>query len=115
MVKICYDPEGDLLEVQFAQSRKARRGIGLTDQLTLFCDEDLQVPLGFTATAYTRLLACPKLPLTELLEAPREIQQKVRHLLQHPLLTHFIRLENDIIELNDLRMSELTGASPSSL
>lgn len=115
MVKICYDPEGDLLEVQFTQSSKARRGIGLTDQITLFCDEDLQVPLGLTATAYTRLLAGPKLSLTEVLEAPQEIQQKVRRLLQQPLLAHFIHLENDFIELEDLRMSELAGALPSSL
>lgn len=115
MVKICYDPEGDLLEVQFTQFRKSRSGIGLTDQITLFCDEDLQVPLGLTATAYTRLLVCPRLPLTELLEAPQEIQQKVRRLLQQPLLSHFIRLENDFIELEDLRISELAGASPSSL
>jgi hypothetical protein len=114
MVKICYDPEGDLLEIQFTQSPKARRGIGLTDQITLFCDEDLQVPLGLTATAYTRLLTCSKLPLTELMEALPEIQQKVRRLLQQPVLTHFIRLENDFIELEDLRISELTGASPSS-
>jgi hypothetical protein len=46
MVKIYYDPEGDLLEIQFARTAKARRGIGLTDQITLFYDEDMEAPLG---------------------------------------------------------------------
>ena len=114
MMKMYYDHEGDLLEVQFASSNTARRGIGLTDQITLFCDEHLQVPLGITAAAYSKLLAHPKLPLTELLEAPQDIQQKVLHLLQSPFLTRFIHLENDSIELEDFRMSELVSSLPAS-
>ena len=106
MIKIYYDHEGDLLEIQFVHSSKVRRGIGLTEQITLFYDEDLQFPLGLTATSYSKLLAHPQLPLTELLEAPAEIQQKVRESLQNSPLTRFIHLEGDFVDLEDISISE---------
>ena len=114
MMKISYDPEGDLLEVQFTTSHIAPKGIGLTDHITLFCDENFQLPLGLTAMAYTKLLAHPKLPLTELLEAPQDIQQKVRNLLQRSPLAQFIHIEDDSIGLEDFRMSELVTSLPST-
>jgi len=107
MVKIYYDPEGDLLEIQFARTTKASRGIGLTDQITVFYDEDMEVPLGLTATSYAKLLAHPGLPLTELLDAPENIQQKVRQSLQCLPLGRFLHLEGNVVELEDVRMSEI--------
>ena len=107
MIKISYDSEGDLLEVQFAQSSEPPRGIGLTDHITLFFDKDLKSPLAFTVVSYAKLLALSSIPLTELLEAPEDIQKKVRESLQHQPLTRFIHLRGDVIELEDIRMSEL--------
>ena len=107
MVKIYYDPEGDLLEIQFGRTAQASRGIGLTDQITVFYDEDMEAPLGLTATSYAKLLAHPRLPLTELLDAPVSIQQKVRQSLQRLPLGRFLHLEGDVVELEDVRMSEL--------
>ena len=109
MVKISYDPEGDLLEARFTSLGKERRGIGLTDQITLFCTPDLKRPLGLTIAAYTRLLAHPRLPLSELDNAPQEIQRSIRALLERPPLSHFIHLEGDTLRLADLRISELAG------
>ena len=107
MVKISYDPEGDLLEARFTSFRTERRGIGLTDQITLFCTPDLQTALGITVTAYTRLLAHPSLPLTELDDAPEEIQCRIRTLLEQSPLSYFIHLKGDTLHLADLRISEL--------
>lgn len=109
MVKISYDPESDLLEVQFARSASASRGIGLTDQITLFFDEDLETPLGLAATSYTKLLLQERLPLSELQEAPDEVQQKVRHALQTMPLIRFIHLEGEVAVLADRRISELVS------
>ncbi|MDW7680595.1 MAG: hypothetical protein SCK70_08515, partial [bacterium] len=73
-MKIYYDPEGDILEVQFKLGEtKNRSGIGLTDQITIFCDTSFQQALGFTALAYSRLLTLPEAPLNELNNAPRDI------------------------------------------
>ena len=107
MVKIYYDSEGDLLEISFTQTKRTRRGIGLTDQITVFYDEDMEIPLGLTATSYAKLLAHPGLPLTELSEAPIDIQQKVRQSLQHQPLERFLHIEGDSVALGDIRMSEL--------
>ncbi len=107
MFKISYDSDGDVLEVQFAQTTQGRRGIGLTDQITLFYDENMEIPLGLTAISYAKLLALHRLPLTELLEAPIDIQQKVRLSLQHRPVQRFLHLNGDFIELEDIRMSQL--------
>ena len=107
MFKIYYDSEGDLLEIQLGHTSRTRRGIGLTDQITLFYDEDMETPLGLTAASYAKLLDQPRLPLTELLDAPENIQQKVRQSLQRKPLGRFIHLEEDFVELEDIRMSEL--------
>lgn len=107
MIKIFYDAEGDLLEVQFIQAAGSRRGIGLTEQITVFYDEAMQKPLGLTAMSYAKLLALSKHPLTELLDAPDHIQQKVRQSLRCPPLIHFIHLDGDVVELEDIKISEL--------
>lgn len=110
MVKISYDPENDLLEVQFARSLGTRKGISLNDQITLFFDEALETPLGLTATSYTKLLLLEKLPLSELQEAPDEVQQKVRHALQMQPLIRFLHLEGKNAVLEDRRISELISS-----
>lgn len=110
VVKISYDPESDLLEVQFARIPGARTGIGLNDQITLFFDETLEHPLGLTATSYTKLLLLEKLPLNELQEAPDEIQKKVRHALQLQPLIRFLHLEGESAVLDDRRISELVSS-----
>lgn len=107
MLKISYDLDGDVLEVQFTQTAQGRRGIGLTDQITLFYNENMEMPLGLTATSYTKLLALHRLPLTELLEAPIDVQQQVRQSLQHRIVERFLHLNGDFVELEDITMSQL--------
>ena len=107
MIKVHYDTEGDLLEIQFAQSSGPRRGIGLTEQITIFYDEQLHTPLGLTAVSYLKLLSLSKHPFTELLDAPSDVQQKVKQSLQRDPLSRFIHLHADGFELEDIRMSKL--------
>ncbi|MBT5819253.1 MAG: hypothetical protein HOI25_13055 [Proteobacteria bacterium] len=47
----------------------------------------MEIPLGLTVTPYAKLLAHPRRALTELSEAPVDIQKKVRQSLQHQPLS----------------------------
>jgi len=107
VIKIYYDTEGDLLEIQFTQPFGVRRGIGLTEQITIFYDEALEKPLGLTATSYTKLLALSKHPFTELLQAPDDVQKKVKESLRKDPLSRFIHLQDEGFVLEDIQMSEL--------
>ena len=107
MIKVYYDTEGDLLEIQFAQTSKTRRGIGLTEQITVFFDEHIETPLALTVISYAKLLALSTHPLTELSNAPDDVQKMVKQSLQREPLSRFIHLKDESIELEDFRMSEL--------
>jgi len=107
-MKIYYDEEGDILEVQFALGGQGKRtGISLTEQITIFCDTTFQNPLGFTALAYSKLLALPELYLDELSSAPQNIQKKIKQLISRSPLNHFLYLSENRIGLEDVRISEL--------
>ena len=67
-------------------------------------------PLGLTATAYSRLLACGEVALTQLADAPAELQAKARALLEQPPASRFVHVHGNKVCLEDLRMSELVGA-----
>ena len=110
MVKISYDAEGDLLEIQFTQFPESRRGIGLTEHITVFYDESIETPTGLTVVSYTKLLALSPLPLSELLDAPLQVQGKVKQSLRSHPLSRFIHLKGDSIALEDIRMSDLVHA-----
>jgi len=106
-MKIYYDPEEDVLEVQLKMGQPEKRtGIGLTDKITIFCDTSFQQALGFTALAYSRLLALPEAPVNELNQAPPEIQDKVRNLIRNSPLNRFFNLINGKIGLRDIKISE---------
>ncbi len=106
-MKLNYDPEEDVLEVQFKLGHSEKRtGIGLTDQITIFCDTSFQQALGFTAVAYSRLLALPEAPLNELIRAPRDIQDKIKKLIVNSPLNRFFNLIDGKIGLRDLKISE---------
>lgn len=106
-MKLYYDPEGDILEVQFKLGQPEKRtGIGLTDQITIFCDTSFQQALGFTALAYSRLIALPETPLTELNQMPQDIQDKIRKLIINSPLNRFFNLINGNIGLRDIKISE---------
>ena len=78
-MKISYDEEGDILEVQFTPGKPGNRtGIGLTEQITIFCDASFQTTLGFAVLAYSKLIALPGLPLVELRRVPEDIQSKAK-------------------------------------
>lgn len=109
-MKISYDEEGDLLEVQFTPGKPAdHTGIGLTDQITIFCDASFQTTPGFAALAYSKLLALPELPLEELRRVPEDIQIKVKRLLSQSPLNRFLYLVDDKIGVEDVRMSKLVA------
>lgn len=106
-MKIYYDSDGDILEVQLNLGRPEKRtAIGLTDQITIFCDTSFQQALGFTALAYSRLLALPEIPLNELNQAPRDIQDKIRKLIINSPLGRFFDFVNDKIVFRDIKISE---------
>jgi hypothetical protein len=107
-MKILYDEEGDLLEVQFkAGVPTTRTGIGLTDHITIFCDTAYQQALGVTAMAYSKLLSLPKSPMNELAAAPSTVQHQVKRLLAQAPLNRILYVEGDKIGLEDVRISEL--------
>jgi len=111
-MKIFYDVEGDILEVQFTLGKPDNRtGIGLTDQITIFCDISFQKALGFVALAYSKLLALPELPLAELSLVPEENQHKIKQLISQAPLNRFLYLADDSIGLKDVHISELVAQS----
>lgn len=111
VVTISYDLEGDILEVRFALGEEDNRtGIGLNEEVTLFCDRKYSELHGLTVLAYSKLLALPPQPLTELNEAPASVQKKVRALLKNKALQPFLALANGGIRLHDIRVAELAAA-----
>ena len=107
-MKIFYDEEGDILEVQFKLGKAENRtGIGLTDHITIFCDQAFQQAIGLTALSYSKLLALPETPMNELLQAPLLVQRGVKHLLTKAPLNRFLCIVNDKIKLEDVHISEL--------
>lgn len=111
IVHISYDIEGDILEVRFAPGVEGNRtGIGLNEDITLFCDHEYSELHGLTVLAYSRLLTLPPQPLTELKEAPSNVQKKVRALLKAKSLQPFLSLENGNLRLRDVRIAQLAAA-----
>jgi hypothetical protein len=111
VVNISYDFEGDILEVRFAPGEEGNRtGIGLNEDVTIFCDRKYFELHGLTVLAYSKLLVLPPQPLTEFNEAPASVQKKVRALLTNKALQPFLSLENGNIRLHDVRVAELAAA-----
>ena len=109
-MKISYDEQGDILEVQFTPGKPGNRtGIVLTDQITIFCDASFNNAHGFVAMAYSKLLALPELPLEELRRIPGDVQNKVKRLIAESPLSHFLYLVDNKIGVEDVRMSELVA------
>ncbi|NOY59665.1 MAG: hypothetical protein GXO75_12165 [Calditrichaeota bacterium] len=107
-MKIFYDQEGDILEVQFTLGEPDKRtGISLSEQITVFCDSTFQNALGFTALAYSKLLSLPESDLDELSLAPKNIQDKIKKLISCSPLNRFLNVTSDKIGLEDVRISEL--------
>jgi hypothetical protein len=110
VVKLSYDQESDILEVRFAVGKKGdRTGIGINEDITLFCDHSFSELHGLTILAYSKLISLPPQPLTELNEAPPIIQEKVRNLLQCKNLQPFLSLENGDVRLHDVRVKQLAA------
>ena len=111
VVKISYDQEGDILEVRFTTGTMENRiGIGLNEDVTLFCDLNYSELHGLTVLAYSKLISHPPQPTTELNEAPDDIREKVRRLLQSKNIQPFLSLENGDIRLHDVRVAQLAAA-----
>ncbi|MGH7449803.1 MAG: hypothetical protein ACRENG_00505 [bacterium] len=111
IVNISYDLEGDILEVRFAPGEEGdRTGIGLNEDVTIFCNRKYSELHGLTVLAYSKLLSLPPQPLTELKEFPSSVQKKIRALLQNKALQPFLSLENGNLRLLDVRVAELAAA-----
>lgn len=109
-MKIYYDEDGDILEVQFATGKPDNRtGIGITEQITIFCDTSFQNVYGFAALAYSKLLALPELPLDEIKNAPLDVQEKIKKMLSKSPLNHFLHLIDNKVGIEDVRISELVS------
>ena len=109
-MKIFYDEEGDLLEVQFKLGvADMRTGISLTSQITIFCDVTLQQPLGLTVLAYSKLLAYGEFVMDEWDRIPPKMQLQVKLLIARYPLNRFLHLANDKIKLEDVKISELAN------
>ena len=107
-MKIFYDEEGDLLEVQFKSGMAdMRTGIGLTSQVTIFCDVTLQQPLGLTVLAYSKLLAFGEFEMDEWDRIPANEQPQVKQLISRYPLNRFLHLVNNKMRLEDVKISEL--------
>jgi len=107
-MKIYYDAEGDILEVQFTLGTPENRtGIGITEQITIFCDKLFKKSLGFTVLSYSKLLAMPEFHLDELNIAPKDVQKNIKKLISQFPLNHFLYLKDEKIGLEDVQMSEL--------
>ncbi len=109
-MKISYDEEGDILEVQFIPGNPGDcTGFGLTDQITIFCDTSFNNAFSFVAITYSKLLTLPELPLEELSGIPADIQNKAKRLIAKLQLNPFLYLVDDKIGVEDVRMSELVA------
>ena len=110
-INLFYDAEGDVLEIKFGSGMKDQRtGIGLTSQVTLFCDHRYERVLGLTIVAYSRLIALGAQPLSELSQAPAEIQEKVKNLLQTKPACLMLTIRNNDLQLEDLHVSKWVAA-----
>ena len=109
-MKISYDEEGDILEIQFTPGKPGdSTGIGLTDQITIFCDTSFNNALSFVAITHSKLLTLPELSLKELSRISGDIQDKDKRLIAESPLNHFLYLVDDKIGVEDVRMSELVA------
>lgn len=86
-LRLVYDAEGDILDVDFRLTRKAsQRGIELHDNIVLWTDTRHTRALRLLFLSYARLCEQPALTLTKLKKLPvRQQTQLLRLLMSEPV------------------------------
>ena len=91
LVRITYDPEGDILYIAFGQPTPAT-GYQLSDQLLLRVDPQSQRATGLTIFNFSvHMQAGRELPLPGIEEEPA-IKPWLLQLLASPPIAHFLRV-----------------------
>jgi uncharacterized protein YuzE len=91
LIRITYDPEGDILYLTFGQPTAAT-GYQLSDQLLLRVDPQTQRPVGLTIFNFSVHVAGGRqLPLPGIEEDP-ETKPLLLQILATPPIAHFLRV-----------------------
>lgn len=109
---IDYDEEGDILELRWGTARGAgRTGFELNENIILFTNSDLTLPLGLTLLSYQRLGEQSRLDLAKMQALPPDIQDSLRTLLQRDPLQRILRFQNGSLSMRRGRIV-LTSRGP---
>jgi hypothetical protein len=95
-VRIVYDTEGDILDVDFRLTgKKPQRGIELHDNVTLWTDAAQTIPLRLMLLSYSQLLEQSGLSFDNLKQLPSQQRIKVLKLLTHEPLKRLLICLNE--------------------
>ena len=86
-----YDSDGDILEVVWKHEKSQKKtGIELNDNIVLFADSELSVPLGLMFISYSHLIKASFVELTGLASLPDKRRERVLALLQTSRVAPFL-------------------------
>ena len=90
-IRLVYDSEGDILDVDFRLTgEKPRRGIELHDNITIWTNAQGTRILRLMFLSYSRLLEQPELPLVKLKKAPARQRVGLLKLLTRDPVKRFL-------------------------
>lgn len=90
-VRLVYDAEGDILDVDFCLTgEKPRRGVELHDNITIWTDREEKKILRLLVLSYSRLCAQPTLILDSLQKLPVRRRAKLSKLLGSEPVRRFL-------------------------
>lgn len=88
-----YDSDGDILEVVWKQDKSQQKtGIELNDNIVLFADSELSVPLGLMFISYSHLVKTSFVELTGLASLPDKRRERVLRLLKSSRIAPFLTM-----------------------
>ncbi len=91
-----YDSDGDILEVVWQQDKTLiRTGIELNDNIVLFADSELSVPLGLMFISYSHLIKASVVELTGLASLPDKRRERVLRLLKTSRVAPFLSVASN--------------------
>jgi hypothetical protein len=95
-VRLVYDAEGDILDVDFRLTgEKPRRGIELHDNVTVWTDTGEKKILRLMLLSYSQLCAQPALVLNKLQKMPTRRRSKLVKLLTSKPVKRFLILVDE--------------------
>lgn len=91
--ELFYDEEEDTLEVTFeTYSEDLARTVPLNDNIVLYVDAFASLAWGVAFYSYSQLLLVSETHLDGLRPLPEADARRLLRLLEHPPVTHFLRL-----------------------